>query len=218
MTYLTDKNYCQFPFTLLSRFWSFSRGSWWLQDQIQFACPPLQLHSDFVGGNLDVLTEKGDWTATVRLLFIIYHRLISFIIHIMNLSTTSVLLFLLSHNVAASTEDKDTSALLRGGQTSSKSNINNNQYHRELPPAWKTQGCKINGEKIGIYVGGGMYVQIIWYVHSFTFFVDMMSSCYLWCNFLQRLTYNTLQSKYILLQWTIIWEVGTSSCIFLANW
>ena len=75
----------------------------------------------------------------------------------MNLSTTSVLLFLLSHNAAASTEDKDTSALLRGGQSDSASlNISDNQYHRELPPAWKTRGCKINGEKIGIYIGGGI--------------------------------------------------------------
>ena len=28
------------------------------------------------------------------------------------------------------------------------------KHHRKLPPAWKNQ-CKINGEKIGIYVGGG---------------------------------------------------------------
>jgi len=71
----------------------------------------------------------------------------------MNLSTTSVLLFLLSHNVAADT------STLRGGQSdsnSASSNINDNQYHRELPPAWKTQGCKIDGERIGIYIGGGI--------------------------------------------------------------
>ena len=76
---------------------------------------------------------------------------------IMNLSTTSVLLFLLSHT-SASTEDKDTSALLRGGQSdTSNININNNQHHhRELRPPWKTQGCKIDGEKIGIYIGGGI--------------------------------------------------------------
>ena len=77
----------------------------------------------------------------------------------MNLSTTSVLLFLLS-NVAADT------STLRGGQSdTASSNINDNQYHyhRELPPAWKTQGCKINGEKVGIYIGGGIgkFVHIL---------------------------------------------------------
>jgi len=74
----------------------------------------------------------------------------------MNLSTTSVLLFLLSHNVAADTSTS--TSTLRGGQSDNKasSNINNNQYQRELPPAWKTRGCKIDGEKIGIYIGGGI--------------------------------------------------------------
>ena len=55
-----------------------------------------------------------------------------------------------------------TDALLRGVGLSSPSaavdevqaHNNEEKHHRKLPPAWKNQ-CKINGEKIGIYVGGG---------------------------------------------------------------